>query len=108
MGFFNLFKNNQQVLLRCTECAYEEELSVREVYLLKKQNRNDSLCPFKEPCHICHIGFMIPVNFTDNHGKQFLFHEIKPHIKNLDPDTVMDRIFDPTNDDEIHFFGFPE
>ena len=44
-------------------------------------------------CDMCHIGFIIPVNYTNNLGKTYLFHEMKPIIKNLDPNTVMERIF---------------
>ena len=108
MAFFHFFKKKKPTLLRCTECYYEYDISSEEVCILMKQNKDDSLCPVKEPCHICHIGFMIPVNYTDKQGKQYLFHEIKPHIKNLDPDTVMQRIFNDSNDENVHFFGFFE
>ena len=42
---------------------------------------------------MCHIGFSIPVNYTDYRGRTYLFHEMKPKIKNLDPNTAMERIF---------------
>jgi len=106
MGIFRFFvKEKGPVLLRCTECNYEFDLSVREVRLLARQNVDDPVCPVKEPCHMCHIGFMIPVDYTDKTGKQYLFHEIKPKIRNLDPDTVMERIFDHPDTEDVLFFG---
>jgi len=42
---------------------------------------------------MCHNGFVTPVNYTDNQENTYLFHETKPNIKNLDPNTVMERIF---------------
>ena len=36
---------------------------------------------------------MIPVHYTDKRGKTYLFHEMKPKIKNLNPDTVIERIY---------------
>lgn len=95
MDIFNRlgFRKKQPVLVRCTCCNYEFHLSPREVRLLEKQNASDTVCPVKEECDICHIGFMIPVKYTDKTGKKYLFHEIKPKIKNLDPNTLMERIF---------------
>ncbi len=95
MATFPFFSNKiQTVLVRCTYCYDEFYLSPREVRLLETKNTGDTLCPVKEECDMCHIGFMIPVNYTDYHGKTYLFHEMKPKIKNLDPNTVMLRIFD--------------
>lgn len=105
MDIFRFFKKIPPVLTRCTECSFEYDLSPREVRLLEKQNANDAICPVKEPCHICHIGFMIPVNYVARSGKRYLFHEIKPKIKNLDPNTVMERIFENPDAEEIIFFG---
>ena len=34
---------------------------------------------------MCHIGFIIPVNYTDYRGKTYLFHEMKPIIKTSTP-----------------------
>ncbi len=106
MAIFNLFEKQKPILCRCTHCVYEFELTPKELRLLERQNHNDPVCPVKEPCHICHIGFMIPVNYTNKEGKQFLFHQIKPKIKNLDPDTVMERIFEDADHENIQFFGF--
>lgn len=96
MAIFPFFskKNKQPILVRCTHCYYEFHLLPGEVRLLEAKNPADSVCPVKQECDICHIGFMIPVKYTDKQGKVFLFHEIKPKIKNLDPNTVMERIFD--------------
>jgi len=95
MDIFHFFskKKKQPTLLRCTHCNYEFHLSPREVRILETRNLGDPVCPVKEMCDICHIGFMIPVNYTDKQGNVYLFNEIKPKIKNLDPNTVMERIF---------------
>ncbi len=95
MGIFNFFskKNKLPILVRCTYCYYEFDLSPREVRLLETKNAGDTVCSVKEECDICHIGFMIPVNYTDKQGKTYLFHEMKPKIKNLNPDTVIERIY---------------
>ena len=90
--------------MRCTHCYDEFDCSPKEVRLLQTQNLGDPVCDIKEPCHICHIGFMIPVKYTDKNGKQYLFHEIKPKIKNLDPDTVMQRIFEDAGPENVWFF----
>ena len=104
MDIFNLFKKKPSVLLRCTECSTEYELSPREVRILERHNAQDTVCPVQEPCHICHTGFMIPVNYTDKKGKRYVFNEIKPKIKNLDPDTVMEHIFDGPDTEMVYFF----
>ena len=95
MGIFNFFskKHKLPILVRCTYCYYEFDLSPREVRLLETKNAGDHVCSVKEECDICHVGFMIPVNYTDKRGKTYLFHETKPKIKNLNPDTVMERIY---------------
>lgn len=90
--------------MRCSHCNYELEFSTREVRLLQLKNPADPICSIKEACHICHIGFMIPVNFTDKQGKHYLFHKIKPKIKNLDTDTVMNRIFENPDNQQTFFF----
>lgn len=105
MDISRFFKKKKTVLVRCTECCYELELSPKEIRLLEKQNANDLVCPIKELCHICHIGFMIPVKYVDRNEKEYLFHKIKPKIKNLDPNTVMERIFEHTDPKNIFFFG---
>ena len=88
-----LSKKKQPVLVLCTYCYDEFYLSPREVRLLETKNAADPVCPVKEECDMCHIGFSIPVNYTDYRGRTYLFHEMKPKIKNLDPNTVMERIF---------------
>lgn len=95
MGIFHFFskKKKPTLLVRCTYCYYEFDLSPREVRLLETKNAEDPVCPVKELCDICHIGFMIPLNYTDELGKSYLFHESKPKIKNLNPHTVMERFY---------------
>jgi len=80
--------------VRCTYCYDEFYLSPREICLLETQNALDPVCPVTEVCDMCHIGFIIPVNYTNKHGNTYLFHELKQNFKNLDPNTVMQRIFD--------------
>ena len=105
MGISSFFRNKQPVLVRCTYCYEEFFLSPREVRVLLSKNADDPVCPIKEECHICHIGFTIPVKYMDKKGNKYLFHEIKPKIKNLDPNTVMQRIF---NDHDHHASFFFE
>ncbi len=105
MDFSRFFRKKHPVLVRCTHCYDEFYLSPREVRAILAKNSNDTVCPIKDECHICHIGFTIPVKYIDKHGKQYLFHEIKPNIKNLDPHTVMQRIF---GDHEHDLFFFLE
>lgn len=95
MAIFPFFskEKKQPVLVRCTYCYYEFHLLPEEVRLLETRNAGDPVCSVKEVCDICHIGFMIPVNYTDKQGKTYLFHEVKPKIKNLNPKTVTKRIF---------------
>jgi hypothetical protein len=97
MGIFHFFFKKKlpaaPVHLKCTVCEFEYDLSPREVHLLERQNAHDPICPVKEECHICHTGFMIPLNYTNPAGKQFLYHDLKPKIKNLDPDTLLERIY---------------
>ncbi len=70
MAIFSFFKKNKKILVRCTYCYDEFELTPREVRLLQSQNANSPICAIKEECHICHIGFVIPVKYTDKTGKQ--------------------------------------
>lgn len=107
MAIFRFFKkkNKEPIVLRCTHCDYELDYSPREMLVLKKLSPDDTVCPFKVECDICHLGFMIPVNYTDKYGKRYLFHEIKPKIKSLDPNTVMERIFEHADPENIKFFG---
>ena len=104
MAIFSLFRKKKPLLMRCTVCNVEHDLSRREILRLEKQNADDPVCPVKEQCHICHSGFMIPVQYTDKSGKQYLFQKIKPKIKNLDPDTVMQRIIERTEPENVWFF----
>ncbi len=94
MDILSLFKKQEPVLMRCTLCSFEYPISAREAHYLEKHNAKDSVCPIKEECHICHTGFMIPVSYTNKSGKTFLYNKIKPKIKNLDPDTAVQRIYE--------------
>jgi len=49
---------------------------------------------------------MIPVKYTHRDGKQYLLHQIKPKIKNLDPNTAMQRIFEDDENEMVIFSGF--
>jgi hypothetical protein len=103
--FFN--KPKKPVLIRCTYCEYELEITAKEVRQLKRKYAHDPVCPIKAECDICHIGFMIPVDYVDRDGKCYIFNTIKPAIKNLDPDTVMDRIFENADGVWIQHLGPP-
>jgi len=105
MGIFNFFKKKPPVIFRCTYCNYEFDLSPKEVRLLVRQNSFDPVCTARELCHMCHTGFMIPVKYTDMFGNHYLFHQIKPKIKNLNPNTVLQRIFEDAHPENIRFFG---
>lgn len=105
MDIFRAFRKKSPVLLRCTECYNELERSTREVHRLERKNAGDPVCPVKEACHICHIGFLIPVSYTGKDGKHYLFHQIKPKIKNLTPDAVMERIFENPDTEITMFFN---
>ena len=83
MAIILFFRKRQPLLLRCTICYFEFDLSPREVRLLEKKNRRDPICSIKEERDICYIKFMIPVNYTDKNRKKYLYHEVKPEIKQL-------------------------
>jgi hypothetical protein len=106
MDIFRFFRKKRPVLMRCTGCYYEFEFSPREIRFFESKNAFDPVCPIKEICHMCHTGFMIPVKYTHRNGKQYLFHKIKPKIKNLDPDTVMERIFEDNENEIVILSGF--
>jgi len=106
MAILNFFKKQKPVLFRCTYCYEEIELPTKELRFLEALNPFDLVCRLKDLCPMCHTGFIIPVKYTDKQGNQFLFHQIKPKIKNLDPDTVMERILADADPENIQFFGF--
>jgi len=104
MAIFPLLNKKEPILFRCTECGFEFKLSIRQVRKLEKKNRHDPVCPPKELCHICHMGFMIPVKYINKIGKEYLFHKIKPKIKNIDPNTALEDIFQNPDNEIIMFF----
>lgn len=108
MAIFPFLNKKKPVLFRCTQCYYEFELPQKQVHQLENQNHDDPICPLKEICHMCHSGFMIPVKYTNKNGKIYLFHEIKPKIKKLDPDTVFKSIFEHPDNEIIMFFPLYE
>ena len=93
MDFFQLFKKQPEinVLLRCTYCDFEYDADQGDISYISQLHKNDSVCTIKSECDICHTGFMIPVNYTDKNGKTYRFDELKTKIKNLDPDTSLER-----------------
>lgn len=105
MDILSCFKKSPPVLLRCTECEYEDEFSLPELRRLAKHQPQDSPCPFQTECHICHLGFMIPVDYSAPDGKHYRFHEIKPKIKSLDPKTLMERIYTHPDTVAASFFN---
>ena len=104
MAIFPLLNKKEPILFRCTECGFEFKLSIRQVRKLERKNCHDPVCPPKELCHICHMGFMIPVKYTNKSGKEYLFHKIKPKIKNIDPNTALEDIFQNPDNEIIMFF----
>ena len=104
MAILNFFKPPPPALLRCTHCEYEDDFSFKELKRLAKRLPKDSVCPFQTECHICHTGFMIPVDYHAPDGQHYLFDNIKPKIKNLDQNTLMERIF--THPDTVATYCF--
>jgi hypothetical protein len=86
MDFFSLFKKKQLVLLRCTHCYAEFELAQKPLHFLVQHNSHNSICPVSVLCDSCGSGFLIPVDFTDTAGNQYLYALIKEKINNL-PDS---------------------
>lgn len=89
-----LFKKSNPIILRCTHCYFDYELSTSELRLLENRNPQNSLCPVLEPCPLCNIGFLIPVKYTGKDGKHYFFYEIKPKIKNNEQNLVIEPILD--------------
>jgi len=50
------------------------------------------------------MGFMIPVKYTNKIGNQYLFNEIKPKIKKIDPNTAFEDIFQNPDNAIVMFF----
>lgn len=89
----SLFEKPESILFMCTYCEYEMDYLPHEIRILEENNSADPICRFRLLCDICHTGFMIPWIYQDQYGDTFRFHEIKPKIKNLDPDTAVQRIY---------------
>ena len=90
MDITHFFRKRQPLLVRCTNCYLEFDLSPGEVRILERKNQQAPICLIKKECEMCHIGFIIPGNYTDKTGKKYQCHEIKP----LEPNDLMERIFD--------------
>lgn len=105
MAILSFFKTYPPTLLRCTECEYEDMFTYKELHRLAKRQPKNSPCPFQTECHICHIGFMIPVDYQSPDGKHYLFDYIKPLIKNLGQDTLMERIYTHPDTISASFFN---
>jgi len=66
------------------------QIKIRDIFidngnwwrLAKRQPRN-SPCPFQMPCHICHIGSMIPVNYHAQMENTTFFKTSSPLLKIL-------------------------
>ena len=94
INWFRKPKQTEEVVLRCTHCKYELDYTVKELKKMEKHAQPNSPCPFMDPCHICHTGFMIPISYQSDDGKLFLFKKIKSLLKNLDPDSAWIRIYE--------------
>ncbi len=96
MNIFRIFLKNR-ILFRCNYCNAAVRVPIKIVYQLENENRQDSVCPIKIECHYCHMGFVIPVYFKSKNGKIYKFDEIASKIPHLDPNTLLDRLFDEDN-----------
>jgi hypothetical protein len=77
----------------------------KELRLMARRSPPSAPCPFSDPCHICHIGFMIPVDYKTDEGKRYLYENVKPLVKKLDPKTVMARIHNHEDNVAAYFFN---
>ncbi|NKB25346.1 MAG: hypothetical protein GKR87_13410 [Kiritimatiellae bacterium] len=94
----HLCKPAQSVEFKCTYCEYEEPFTAPEIRFLEKKSAHQPVFPLQSPCH---IGLMIPFDYTSKERKSYTFNKIKTHIENLDPNTVMQRIFDEPNNQQV-------
>jgi hypothetical protein len=92
-----IFFKKSSVLFRCNYCFEEFSFSKKSVLQLEANNLDDSVCPVKEECHYCHMGFVIPVNYKSKNGKIYRFDELAHKIPHLDPESLLDRLFDEHN-----------
>ena len=67
--------------------------SFQKERFVKSKNKNDLECNIKVECDLCHNGYQIPIEYTDKHGKVYLYDEIKAKITNPDPKKLMQRIY---------------
>lgn len=93
MNIFKLFAR-KHVLFRCNYCNATVKATINRVLRLERRNRHDPVCPLKEECHYCHMGFVIPVHYKSKNGKIYKFDELAPKIPHLDPKTLLERLLD--------------
>jgi hypothetical protein len=106
MAILNFFKKHPPILFRCSECQDEKTVTRRQLRLIAKLCPQNPICPFLIPCPSCHIGFFAPVDYADDQGHRFLFDQIQSKLKNIDPATVMNRIFVQPDTHTTYSFKF--
>lgn len=122
MGIFRFFKKREgkpPVLLRCTNCRHECNINHDKIVILQLPRSPKSICTIMEECSICHIGFMLAVDYTDDDGKRYEYRKMRPKIKKLDhkiftepadgssDDTIEDPddLYDDSDDTDCYFFN---
>ncbi|MFC1566534.1 hypothetical protein ACFL4A_01680 [bacterium] len=93
MNFFKKLFHKKKILLRCNYCNAEISAAIKDVQQLEIENANDPLCPVKEECHYCHMGFVLPVFYKSKNGKIYKFDELAKKIAHLDENQLLERIF---------------
>ena len=76
-----------------TYCDYTDLFSEREIRKTQTEHKNDIECEIKVECEICHDGYKIPIEYSDKHGKLYVYDEIKPKITNPNPKRLMQGIY---------------
>lgn len=95
-----IFFKEPVILFRCTYCKAEESFSKKFVIKLESDNKDDTVCPLKVECHICHSGFAIPVNYKSKSGKTYIFDALADSIPHFEHDSV-ESLLEHLLDDEF-------
>lgn len=95
----NFFKKlfNRRIPFKCNYCGTEVNISLTHVKQLETEKRDDSVCPLIIEYHYCHMGYVIPINYTSKNGITYKFDDLWEKVPTLDSDTLFDRLLDPDN-----------
>ena len=91
-----IFKNllqKKKIIFRCNYCNAEITASIKAVQQLEIENAHDPLCPVKQECHYCHMGFVLPVFYQSKNGTIYTFDDLAEKIPHLDENALLERIF---------------